>query len=120
MLSDPDDESNFTHKFLLTYRQVARLCSANIKSSKTQLSRMVQLRGRLLGGLGDSNTEIETLKKDLPILGSKVTKFLVNRLVGSGMALANNEIKYIMKVIRSLETRTTEGGILGPLMRYSL
>ena len=47
-----DDEINFLHKLLLTYMQVSRFCqvfgngsSANIKSSKTQLSKMVQLGG---------------------------------------------------------------------------
>ena len=47
-----DDEINFLHKLLLTDMQVSRFCqvfgngsSANIKLSKTQLSKMVQLGG---------------------------------------------------------------------------
>ena len=54
-----DDETNFPHKLLLTNRQVANLrkafvnhTSTDIKLSKTQLSKMVQLGGfpgRLLG-----------------------------------------------------------------------
>ena len=44
-----DDDTNFPHKLLLTNRQVANLCkffannsSADIKLSKTQLSKMIQ------------------------------------------------------------------------------
>ena len=50
-----DNESNFPHKLLLTNRQVANLrkalsnyLSADIKLSKTQLSKMIQ-SGRFLG-----------------------------------------------------------------------
>ena len=56
-----DNESNFPHKLLLTNRQVANLrkafanhSSADIKLSKTQLSKMIQsggFLGRLLGSL---------------------------------------------------------------------
>ena len=54
-----DNETNFPHKLLLTNRQVSNLCkafsnhlSADIKLSKTQLSKMIQsggFLGRLLG-----------------------------------------------------------------------
>ena len=50
VFGDSNDETNFPHKLLLTYTQVLRLrksfangSSANIKFSKTQLSKMVQL-----------------------------------------------------------------------------
>ena len=56
-----DDETNFPHKLLLTNRQVSNLrkafanhSSADIKLSKTQLSKMIQsggFFGRLLGSL---------------------------------------------------------------------
>ena len=56
-----DDESNFSHKFLLTNKQVANLpkafanyLSTDIILSKTQLSKMIQsgwFLGRLLGPL---------------------------------------------------------------------
>ena len=56
-----DDEINFPHELLLTNRQVANLCKAftkylsvDIKSSKTQLSKMIQsggFLGRILGPL---------------------------------------------------------------------
>ena len=56
-----DNENDFPHKLLLTNRQVSNLCkaftnhsSADIKLSKTQLSKMIQswgFLGRLLGPL---------------------------------------------------------------------
>ena len=56
-----DNETNFPHKLLLTNRQVANLrkafanyLSTDIKLSKTQISKMIQLGGflgRLLGTL---------------------------------------------------------------------
>ena len=57
MISNSDDETHFSHKLLLTNRQVEDFCktfainlSANIKLSKTKLSKAVQL-GRYLGEL---------------------------------------------------------------------
>ena len=56
-----DNETNFPHKLLLTNRQVSNIrktfenyLSADIKLSKTQLSKMIQsggFLGRLLGSL---------------------------------------------------------------------
>ena len=64
-----DNETNFPHKSLLTNRQVANLrkafanhLSGDIKSSKTQLSKIIQSEGflgRLLGPL---------LKTGLPLI----------------------------------------------------
>ena len=61
MIGDSNDETNFPCKLLLTERQVSKIrkafsndLSANIKLSKTQLSKIVQsgvLFGRLLGPL---------------------------------------------------------------------
>ena len=52
MIGNPNDETNFPHKLLLTYTQVSKICkafangsSANIKFSKTQLSKMIQSGG---------------------------------------------------------------------------
>ena len=54
MTGNSDDETNFPHKLLLTNRQVANIrkafpnnSSANIRLSKTQLSKIVQSRGFL-------------------------------------------------------------------------
>ena len=51
-IGDSNDETNFPHKLLLTNTQVSRIhkffangSSADIKISKTQLSKMVQLGG---------------------------------------------------------------------------
>ena len=73
MVGNSDDEINFPHKLLLTNRQVANLrkafanqTSTDIKLSKTQLSKMIQLGGflsRLLGPL---------LKIGLPLLKSVI------------------------------------------------
>ena len=61
MIGNSYDEANFSHKLLLTNRQVANLrkafancTSTDIKLSKTQLSKMIQsgrFLGRLLGPL---------------------------------------------------------------------
>ena len=61
MIGNSDNETNFPHKLLLTNRQVSNLRTAfgnylltDIKLSKSQLSKMIQLGGflgRLLGPL---------------------------------------------------------------------
>ena len=76
-----DDETNFPHKLLLTNRQVSNLrkafanhSSADIKLSKTQLSKMIQsggFLGRLLGPL---------LKTGLPLI-TNVIKPLAKRVL---------------------------------------
>ena len=64
-----DDETNFPHKLLLTNRQVSSLCkafanhsSADMKLSKAQLSKMIQLGGFLGSFLGP------LLKTGLPLI----------------------------------------------------
>ena len=69
MISNSNDETNFPHKLLSTNRQVANLrkafannTSTDIKLSKTQLFKMIQLGGflgRLLGPL---------LRRGLPLM----------------------------------------------------
>ena len=61
MIGDSSDETNFSHKLLLTNRQISNIrkafsshSSPDIKFSKTQLSKMIQSGGfldRLLGPL---------------------------------------------------------------------
>ena len=75
MIGNSDDENNFPHKLLLTNRQVsnfrkafANYLSTNIKLSKTQLSKMIQLGkflGRILGPL--MKRVIQLLAKSVPI-----------------------------------------------------
>ena len=44
VIGDSNYEANFPHKLLLTDTQVSRICSlANVKFSKTQLSKIVHL-----------------------------------------------------------------------------
>ena len=57
MIRNYNDETNFPHKLLSTDAQPSKICkaftndsSANIKFSKTQLSKMI-LSGRILGEL---------------------------------------------------------------------
>ena len=135
MIGNPNDETNFPHKLLLTYTQVSKNRkafangpSANIKFSKTQLSKIVQLGGFVTGMTGIVKPENEIFKTangllsltnsiakksasmgnkgtlvnaGLSLLGQKIKK----KNYGSGITLTNNEIKDIMKVIKSLENR---------------
>ena len=77
MISNFDDKNNFPHKLLLTSRQVSNLCkafgnnlSANIKLSKTQLSKLIQ-SDRFLGRLHDP-----LLKTGLPLMKIFFNHFL--------------------------------------------
>ena len=135
-----DNESNFPRKLLLTNRQVSNLCksfashsSADIKLSKTQLSKIIQsggFLGRLLGPL---------LKTGLPLIKKVIKPFAKGVLIplgltaaasaadagihketlGSGnrhsssashttLIISNNEMDDIIKIVKSLE----ESGLL--------
>ena len=77
-----DDETNFSHKLLITNREVANLRKAfadkssnDIKLSKTQISKMIQSGGflvRLLGPL---------LKKGLPLIKNVMKPLPKNVLI---------------------------------------
>ena len=77
-----DHETNFPHKVLLTNRQVSNLrkafanhSSADIKLSKTQLSKMIQsggFLGRLLGPL---------LKTGLPLIKNLIEPLVKSALI---------------------------------------
>ena len=89
MVSNSDDETNFPHKLLLTNRQVANLrkafanhSSADIKLSKTQLSKMIQsggFLGRLLGPL---------LKTRLPLMKNVIKPLAKRVLIRLGLTVA--------------------------------
>ena len=74
-----DNETNFSHKLVLTNRQVENLrrafanhLSADIKLSKTQLSKMIHsggILGRLLGPL---------LKTGLPLIKNVIKPLAIN------------------------------------------
>ena len=81
-----DNETNFPHKLLLTNRQVSNLrnafanhLSADIKLSKTQLSKMIQsggFLGRLLGPL---------LKTGLPLIKNVIKPLAKSVLIPLGL-----------------------------------
>ena len=84
-----DNETNFPHKLLLTNRQVSNLhkafanhLSADIKLSKTQLSKTIQsggFLGRLLGPL---------LKTGLPLIKNVVNALAKSVLIRLGLTAA--------------------------------
>ena len=84
-----DNETNFPHKLLLTYRQAASLrkafvnhLSTDIKLSKTQLSKMIQsggFLGRLLGPL---------LKTGLPLIKNVIKPLAKSVLIPLGLTAA--------------------------------
>ena len=89
MIGDSNDETNFPHKLLLTDRQVSNIhkafannSSADIKLSKTQLSKMIQsggFLGRLLGPL---------LKTGLPLIKNVIKPLAKNVLIPLGLTAA--------------------------------
>ena len=84
-----DNETNFPHKLLLTDSQVSNIrntfannSSVDIKLSKTQLSKMIQLRGflsRLLGPL---------LKTGLPLIKNVIKPLAKSVLIPLGLTTA--------------------------------
>ena len=135
LIGNSNDETNFSHKLLLADAQVSKIrkafandSSANIKFWKTQLSKLIQSGGIMAGISGIDNfinfpfkmansclkelsyTDTKKINKNnrnnlfidtgLNMIGKKNKQKL-----GSGITLTNNEIKDIMKVIKSLENR---------------
>ena len=122
------NDTHFPHKLLSTNRQVSNLrkafgnyLSANIKLSKTQLSKMIQLGGfpgRLLGPL---------LKTELPLIKNVIKplakSFLIplgltaaadaadagihKIILGSGntttLIISNDDLNNVIKIVKSLE-----------------
>ena len=79
MIGNYSDSTNFPHELLLTNRQVANIrkafanhLSTDIKLSKTQLSKMIQSGGKLLGPL---------LKTGLPLIKSVIKPLAESVLV---------------------------------------
>ena len=89
MIGNSENEANFPHKLLLTNRLVANLhkafanyTSADIKLSKTQLSKMIQLGGffgRRFGPL---------LKTGLPLMKSVIQPLVKIVLISLGLTAA--------------------------------
>ena len=122
-----DNKTNFPNKLLLTNKQVSNLrkafanhSSADIRLSKTQLSKMIQsggFLGRLLGpllktGLPLIKLVIKPLAKSVLIpLGltagaSAADAEIHKKILGSGnttLIIWNNEIEDIIKIIKFFE-----------------
>ena len=123
-----DNETNFPHKLLLTYRQVVNprkvfenYLSTDIKLSKTQLSKMTQsggFFGRLQGPL--LKTELPLIKNVIKPLAKSVLiplgltaaasaadAGIHKKILGSGnnitLIISNDEINDIIKIVKSLE-----------------
>ena len=89
MIGDSNDETNFSHKLLLTDRQVSSIrkafsnnSSVDIKFSKTQLSKIIQsggFLGKLFGPL---------LKTGLPLIKNVITLLAKSVLIPLGLTAA--------------------------------
>ena len=86
MIGNPNDETNFPHKLLLTNRQVVNLrkafannSSVNIKLSKTQFFKIIQ-SGWLLGRLLDP-----LLKTGLPLIKDLIKTLAKSILISLGL-----------------------------------
>ena len=123
-----NNENNFPHDLLLTDRQVSNIrkafannSSIDIKLSKTQISKMIQLggfRSRLLGpllktGLPLIKNVFKPLAKSVLIplglteAGSAAHAAIHKRILGSGnmttLIISNDEIEDIIEIVKSLE-----------------
>ena len=129
MVGNSNDNTNFSHEFLLTNRQVANIrkafanhSSTDIKSSKTKLSKMIQsggFLGKLLGlllktGLPLMKSVIKPLPKSVLIpLGltaavSAADSGIPKKILGSGhsnttLIISNDEMDDILKIVKCLE-----------------
>ena len=129
MVGNKNDNTNFLHELLLTNRQVANIrkafaknTSIDIKSSKTQLSKMIQSGGflcRLLGpllktGLPLIKSILKPLAKSVLIpLGltaavSAADAGIHKKILGSGqnnttLIISNDEMDDILKIVTSYE-----------------
>ena len=124
-----DNETDFPHKLLLTNRQVSNLrktfannSSADIKLSKTQLSKMMQsggFLGRLLSPLLKTGlplikhvikplAKIVLISLGLTEAASAADAGIYKKILGSGhntktLIISNDEIEDIIKTVKSLE-----------------
>ena len=128
-----NNETDIPHQLLFTNRQVSNLCKAfenhllaDIKLSKTQLSKMIQaggFLGRLLGPLLKTGSSliknvIKPLAKSglnplgLTAAASVADAGIHKKILGSGnpppshntlLIISNNEIEDIIQIVKSLE-----------------
>ena len=123
MFSNSNDNTNFPQELLLTNRQVANIrkafaknTSSDIKSSKTQLSKMIQsggFLGNLLSKLAGPlmKVAVPLAKNVLVPLGisaamSAIVGSIKKKMLGSGtttLIISNDEMDDIFKIVKSLE-----------------
>ena len=123
MIGNSNDNINFPYELLLTNRQVANIrkafanhSSADIKLSKTQLSKMIQsggFLGKLLGKLAGPLMKVAMplAKNVLAPLGlsasmSAIDGGIKKKMLGSGtttLIISNDEMDDILKIVKSLE-----------------
>ena len=123
MVGSSNDNTNFPHELLLTNRQVANIRkafaknkSADIKLSKTQLSKMIQsggFSGNLLGKLAGPLMKVAMplAKNVLAPLGlstamSAIDGSIKKKMLGSRtttLIISNDEMDDILKIVKSLE-----------------
>ena len=100
MIQNSSDVTNFPHKSLLTDTQVSKLCitfsSANIKFSKTQLPKMIQL---------DLECFSDIFGEPQNVTANDVGEVIEKKIKDLTKILTNNEIKDIAKVVNSLGNR---------------
>ena len=128
MIGNANDETNFSHKLFLTNRQVANLrkafanhTSADIKLSKTRLSKMTQsgaYLGKLLApllktGLSLINNAIKPLAKNVLVpLGltaaasapdAGIHKKILRSAQSTTLIISNDEMEDVLQIAKSLE-----------------
>ena len=127
MIGNSNDKINFPHELLSTNRQVANFrkafanyLSSDIKLSKAQLSKMIQLGGfldRLLGPLLKAGLQLmKNINKPLatsvliPLgltaVASAADAGIHKKILGSGnttLLIPNDEMEDMIKIAKSLE-----------------
>ena len=120
VIGDSNDETNFPHKLLLTDTQVSRICkafangsSANIKLSKTQISKIIQLRGfnhfdlvlnppkaiyEIVSKVQDLANKMPHDKLDKLVKPADTFRKIIPNynIIGSGITLTKHELRYII------------------------
>ena len=101
-----NDETNFPHKLLLTDTQVSKIrnafgksSSADIKFSKTQLSKIAQLGGFIFSSSAISDLPIAPVKKGLFSFANSIAKESKNlgtKKINNGI-LVNAGLNFLVK-----------------------
>ena len=124
VIGNSNDKTNFPHKLLLTDTQVtktrnafANSSSANIKFSKTQLSKIIKSGGfnfldllnlaKLVYKISNKTKNLfNKMSLNEVIKTADVARKILpdyEKIIGTGITLRSSEIKYIMKVIKCLK-----------------